>query len=185
MTGILKQEAGKLWTFVRKKTGDTDTGILPQIGESNAFAFWVNFPKEERGGHWFSRKAKRARNKEIVLGEGPSALLGKMKLMLNQQRSPSGLRGRKPPTTTPEDMLAMWLAQNGNCAACGSPLSLIQETYNGPRTSCFDHNHETGEPRGFIHNHCNKAEGYLSKMTKQEFKNYIAWVSEIHKRGNQ
>lgn len=72
-------------------------------------------------------------------------------------------------------MLEIWDSQNGICAACKGSVKLFGTYQNRGNNAHFDHNHETGEARGFIHSRCNLMEGQLSKMTQEEFSNFIAW----------
>lgn len=58
---------------------------------------------------------------------------------------------------TPERYDAMFAAQNGRCAACGTADS------GDPRFDTFsvDHDHETGEVRGLLCANCNRALGHV------------------------
>jgi hypothetical protein len=49
----------------------------------------------------------------------------------------------------------LYAEQKGLCAVCHEALSTdLSKT-------CEDHNHETGQPRGLIHNRCNVLVGYI------------------------
>ena len=79
----------------------------------------------------------------------------------------------KSPDTTPEELVKMWADQDKLCAACKEPLLLLE--------SCMDHNHETGEVRGFIHHKCNLVEGYTKDLSDDAFENWYQWAKSIRK----
>jgi hypothetical protein len=108
------------------------------------------------------------------MGEGPSGLVGRFRVLLPRLRSLAKSKGYSSPTITPDEMLKIWESQKGFCVACGGVLSL-----QGSNGSCFDHNHETGEPRGFIHRDCNSIEGLFSKMSDEAVMNYLTWMKEV------
>jgi hypothetical protein len=54
----------------------------------------------------------------------------------------------------------VWLQQQGLCAWTESPLSLTEAR--------LEHNHQTGEFRGFVTNAANSAEGLLNELTPQK-----------------
>lgn len=55
------------------------------------------------------------------------------------------------------DYNRMLVDQDGKCAACGTT-----EVRNGKTRFDIDHNHETGEVRGLLCGHCNRALGMLA-----------------------
>jgi len=116
-----------------------------------------------------SRRVKRNRR-----AEGPSGLLGRFRVLLPRLRWWSKSHGHTPPRTTPDEMLKIWELQNGLCAACSGPMEL-----RGINASCFDHDHKTGEPRGFIHKECNGIEGLFSKMSDERVEIYLSWMKRI------
>src|SRR5438876_4448518 len=63
------------------------------------------------------------------------------------------------------DFNAMALAQNGVCACCGNPPTLIngrsRRSSSTPPRLFIDHDHTTGVVRGLLCNDCNLALGYL------------------------
>lgn len=169
---IKRQDPGQPWTYVSKQTGETDSGILPsKLGESSNFAIWK--PNNGRnGGNWTSRKFSERCKRKIYRGEGRSGLLGRMRYQFGWNVDSSRRLGYKPPDTTPEQMLSEWLEQNGKCAACGGVLKDIF-------SSRYDHNHETGETRGYIHHHCNSAEGHIALMSSIEFESFVEFIRRI------
>jgi hypothetical protein len=181
------QAPGGTFIFTDRQTGETDTGILPfNYGETNDFARWHPHPKQKNGGSWQSRKLGNARVLREFRGESNGGLRTRMMILLRRLNSTARLVNEPLLLTTPDQMVSEWLSQNGKCAACKGPLSLRGTRKGCPqkeRGACYDHNHETGEPRGFIHSQCNMAEGHILQMSDEEFKNYITWVSTIHNRG--
>jgi hypothetical protein len=154
-----KQFPDRKWTFVDKKTGERDSGILPaNFGESNRFARWQR-------SSWISRKFANRASSKWNAGKGPSGLLGRMKFILIKSKYYAKKSGHKPAHITAEDMVKQWQTQKGKCAACCMKLNLMR--------ACFDHNHKTGEPRGFIHRICNMAEGQL--LLVPNLKNFLTW----------
>jgi hypothetical protein len=172
MIGSRKQQPGESWTFVYRATGEYETGTLPSnFGESNEFARW-------KKDHWISRKFNRLSLNRSLKADGPRGLLGRMSILSSAYKSQAKNRNQLAPTATPEQMVEMWLAQDGKCAACKEPLVLINAESSG-KSACFDHNHETGEPRGFIHQGCNKVEGIVLPMADEAFENLITWLRAI------
>jgi len=169
-----EQEIGKEYTFIDTRTGNTDTGVLPLVyGQSNQFALWRKRPKSLKyinGGYWYSRLFCNQRKERWKTGE--SGLLGRMKHLLYRQRWNAEERGYKPPNITAEQMLRFWIDQKGLCAACNGELQLLD--------SAFDHNHETGEPRGFLHQQCNLMEGHLAKMTREARESFIDFIRGVN-----
>jgi Recombination endonuclease VII len=166
------QIPGEPWTFVNKKTGQRVSGILPsKRGESNSFAEWLSNPRYSKGGRWGSRLFHNQAAVRYGNGTGPSGLLGSMRRRFITLKSVSNANDYRPPDTTPEKMVDIWNNQKGLCAACKGSLDLLK--------SYFDHNHETGEARGFLHRHCNMAEGSLTRMVNEEFENYMNFIRKI------
>ena len=61
--GKRRQIPGKEYTFIKRRTGEEDTGILPQAyGESNDFVYWNPKKNFSLGGYWTSRKFKKDRS---------------------------------------------------------------------------------------------------------------------------
>lgn len=183
--GKRTQVPGKEYTFIHKVTGEKDTGILPlTYGESNEFARWQPGSNYEKGGHWTSHVFNRKSTHEVRRGQGRQGLISRMRLIVGQQKNTAERRGYMPPRTTPEQMVIEWTTQNGRCAACFGPISLFGTRLDG-NGACYDHNHETGEPRGFVHRHCNWAEGALVKMSDVERTNFLKWFeTNLKKSGD-
>jgi len=107
-------------------------------------------------------------------GIGPEGVLGRFRILLPRLRYWSRSHGYAPPNVTPQKMLKIWESQKGLCIACGEEMTL-----QGRNGSCFDHDHESGEPRGFIHKNCNTIEGLLSKLSDEQVSRYLAWIQNI------
>lgn len=161
-----KQESGKTWEFIDKKSGVKDVVVLPELGESNDQVYWHTNPSSKNGGTWSSRKLRRLRSQ----GNGGDGLIERMRMLV---RAGCRTKGYIPIKNTPEEMLDQWKKQNGKCAACGGFLDLLKASY--------DHDHDTGEGRGFVHRWCNHAEGFVRQMSNDEFDSFVLW--EKHKRG--
>lgn len=170
-----KQIPGKLYTFIKRATGEEDTGFLPRrIGESNSFAFWHKYEKRKeknRPGCWQSKKFIAQKNANQLNGTGPQGLRGRMIRLLKNGRWTARRGGYKPPTTTPEMMVTEWISQNGKCIACLLPLELLNAHY--------DHEHTTGDGRGFINPSCNILEGLLRKLPKANREHLLLWVQDV------
>lgn len=52
--------------------------------------------------------------------------------------------------------------QNNLCATCSKPIHLEHDK----EKACVDHNHETGQIRALLCNHCNRALGLVLEDTK-------------------
>jgi len=63
------------------------------------------------------------------------------------------------------------LAFHGKCDICGTPESELN------RKLCMDHNHDTGEFRGWICQHCNKGLGNF-KDSEIVLRNAISYLSD-------
>ena len=63
------------------------------------------------------------------------------------------------------------LAFHGRCDICGTPESELN------RRLCMDHNHDTGEFRGLICQHCNKGLGNF-RDSKIVLRNAISYLSD-------
>jgi len=177
MRWTVQQIPGQAYTFKVKKSGKEYTGILPAaFGESNDFATWSKDLDTARGGWWRSKEKARDTNRGRYASGG---LLLRMKVALCARRRSAVLGCYKPPDTTPERMVQEWTSQRGKCAACGGGINL---QVRGRSCAHYDHNHETGEPRGFIHRHCNFSEGFFTCLSDDEFKTYIRWIVKNQKR---
>ncbi len=61
-----------------------------------------------------------------------------------------------------EEYAKMYLNQSGKCKVCQIEIS-IESQLNDHQTACVDHNHDTGEVRGLLCNHCNRAIGLMKE----------------------
>jgi hypothetical protein len=122
----------------------------------------------------FSNASEARRVRARRTGQGRYGLLGRFRVLLPRLRYWSRSHGQAEPITTPEKMLEIWNSQSGQCAACGGKMEL-----QGVNGSCFDHDHETGKSRGFIHRDCNSIEGLFSKMSDEEVLSYLTWMKEV------
>jgi Recombination endonuclease VII len=165
------QVPGKEWTF-KSKSWKEDAGILPAVyGESNDFAFWCTSSRHAaRGGYWKSRVHNASKGRRIASGNSPTGLLGRMQRLIANSKYKARTEGFAPPDTTPEKMLSEWINQRNKCAACGGELT------NKKRSTAYDHNHETGETRGFIHQRCNFMEGTTKPLSDEQFLCLFGWL---------
>jgi hypothetical protein len=143
-------------------------GILPALGTSNEVGQWIKKPKHSRGGYWNCTRCHQFRSQQAYRGLGPHGLLGRLAQLLRIAKYDAKRRGYIAPITTPDNMLKLWYKQSETCAACGGFLQILK--------AHFDHDHRTGKPRGFIHRHCNLAEGILKNLTRLQFQNWIRYV---------
>jgi Recombination endonuclease VII len=105
-------------------------------------------------------KAHRASVSRARRGEGQRGLVSRMCYLLSAARKTAKKHGYLPPNITPERAVAAWKKQRGRCAWTGRPVSLLQAK--------LEHNHQTGEFRGFVMQDVNVTEGSLIKLTPQE-----------------
>jgi hypothetical protein len=159
------QIPGQFYTFVRKKTEEKLTCLLPeQPGVGNAEVYWI-------GTCWAPRSFQRKTGIEYRQGRGSKGLLGRMQYLLTAQKRVARIRKHEPPKVNPPEMLLQWNSQCSSCVICGGPLELLK--------ACYDHNHETGEGRGFTHTHCNLIEGYTLPLSDCEFERMIEFLRKI------
>jgi hypothetical protein len=164
------QFPGKPFTFVRALTGEKDTGILPsKYGESNDFAMWNSDAGRPTRGSWISRRLNLKSKKEKRQGVGPNGLLDRMKALIRDSKQNARRSGHVPVKASAENLMDAWNLQEGLCAACRLPLNLFQ--------ACYDHNHETGKGRGFIHYACNNVEGILKNMPRENRGIFLEWLA--------
>lgn len=104
-------------------------------------------------------------NKAYREGTSPQGLLGRMKRLLSVARNNAQRQGFAAPNISAELLLIAWREQKGLCAWTGAPITLLN--------CVLDHNHITGEFRGFVTSRANFAEGHLSKMSFEERVNFF------------
>jgi hypothetical protein len=155
-----RQIPGQSFTF---KCGHQ--AMLPATkGEGNNAAYWRK-SRTEMSSNWGCRPCNVQ-----LLREVRNTPIGWARTILWQAKANAKKYGIARPNITVEDFIE--LAQTTtHCSACGHQLPAL--TYRKKKCSerrQLHHNHETGEVIGFVHNHCNMAEGYLSRIPSVEGK---------------
>jgi len=169
MAGKRLQFPGQEYTFIDKRTGENDRGVLPSdFALSNEFAKWSSHPDYKHGGCWSSRKFINAKRRLRQAGLSTAGLLGRMKNLRSDSRTIAKRQGYFPILTSPEEMVLQWEKQKGVCLACSQPLIM--------KLAHYDHNHETGTGRGFVHRTCNHAEGQLKDLSDEAFLHFVKWM---------
>lgn len=164
-----QQQPGEVWSF-----SCGHFGLLPNsIGESNDFALWKSMQRLSRTGVWACKVCKNAQARKLRKGLGKTGDLGRIKTRLAQGRTVAKINGYQPPLGTPEETLLIWNDQGSKCAGCKSPMTLEQ--------SHLDHNHKTGEVRGFLCFNCNLAEGVLKDYTNEQFEAFCKYRQSLQK----
>ena len=164
------QKLGKQFTFRKRIDGQiqTDTCRLPQrFGVNTKKVRWCFDRRTPHGGSWTSRKLYREWHRALLMGYGKNGLHSRMGILLRNLKRDAKRHGYKPPAISAAGMVAAWRKQDNFCAACQSPILLFEAS--------ADHNHQTGEFRGFIHRSCNQAEGHLTRMSDVELDRFLAW----------
>lgn len=173
------QMPGQSYTFIDRKTGVEDIGILPaKYGDTNDFVYWAKKSNCKNGGNWSSKKFVNARAHLQLIGANKRGTISRMRWLITSSRRAAKSWGGEPIKTSPADMIRQWEEQKGNCKACAKPLMGLRRPDLRHIThddTVYDHDHDTGEGRGFIHSYCNLAEGYTKKMTDEEFLNFVRY----------
>jgi hypothetical protein len=91
-----------------------------------------------------------------------------MRVLIKNSKTNAARDKSEPAHVTPQRLVAEWESQKGLCAACRLPLSLLDAQY--------DHDHETGEGRGFLHVSCNMIEGLLGKIPPTNRGYLLNWM---------
>lgn len=78
-----------------------------------------------------------------------------------------------------EAYTSMLERQEGRCAICAESFDTVNT--RSPSAPCVDHNHATGQIRGLLCNHCNRALG-LFKDNPTYMKNAIRYLDNCHGR---
>ena len=157
-----KQTPEQPWDF---RCGHTC--VLPEDGTSNKFANWKNRT-------WRCAVCEKRSKRKHDRGEGKLGLLGRMTHLLQMGCWHAEKKGYLPPDVSREEMVEMWHAQKGFCVACDKPLLILK--------AHFDHDHNTGESRGFVHPYCNKVEGQMKDMSEEAILKLAAYCIDINKR---
>lgn len=160
-----KQPSGQ-WTF---RCGHA--GQLPKsFEETNKFALWAKNKYLTMGGEWVCRRCHNKRNKKYKR-KRDIGVLARIKLRLQATSCASKAKKYEPPRITPEKAVGLWVLQNGCCASCGTGISLEKSKFG----SNLDHDHVTGEVRGFVCHPCNIAEGLLKNFSEERFDRFCAY----------
>lgn len=104
-------------------------------------------------------------------GLGSEGLLGRLKYIITRSKCRANQSGYAPIKTSPEEMLRQWDDQQGKCKACDGPLNELISL-----DTVYDHDHETGEGRGFVHSRCNLVEGCMKMMSGEEINNLVQYA---------
>ena len=64
-----------------------------------------------------------------------------------------------------KDYIEMYENQKGLCKLCDIPISISKED-NSREVACVDHCHTSGDIRGLLCNHCNRALGLIKDSAK-------------------
>jgi Recombination endonuclease VII len=91
-----------------------------------------------------------------------------MKALLTGARNTAKTNAHLPPDISPEQLVEAWHQQNGRCAWTDRSIDLLG------RGTAIEHDHDTGEFRGFVCAAANAAEGHLAKLTSIERATFIA-----------
>lgn len=127
------------------------SGTLPDVGSGNDFAKW--------------NKNRRYRKNKRKCG----CLLFKFRRRLSQAKFSANERGYKPPIISVDNLIKMYHECNGQCRSCMRQI--------GNDKCVIDHNHKTGQVRGFVCEKCNKCEGYLKNFTDEELEAFYRYIS--------
>ena len=125
---------------------------------------------------WGCRSCYLKHNKNLRDGTGPLGLLGRMRYLYRTCVRESIKWGYTPPNITPELLVTHWVNQNGKCAWTGEKIELLG------RGTAMEHNHKTGEFRGFVKADANHSEGYLGQLTFRGRVNLFAKLYEKEMR---
>lgn len=133
------------------------SGILPSnIREANE----VFYPTNRRS--WRCKKCNLGYQSKARR----SSLEVRMAMRLRGARHRAKQRSHEPPIISVEEAVKLYKSQAGKCAFCKRCVQEVSEL-------SLEHNHRTGEVRGFVCNNCNLLEGILDKFSDEEFENFI------------
>lgn len=108
--------------------------------------------------------AVRVRSK----GNGPNGLLSRMRYLLRAGRRAAKAYAYRPPNISAQDLVNAWYNQKGRCAWTDRPITLFQ--------AHLDHDHVTGEFRGFVIEAANHVEGLLATLALAEQEKFVKRV---------
>jgi hypothetical protein len=153
------QQPGKPWSF-----GRDDTGVLPEVGKHNAFARWMRDPScKTLGGYWLSRKQCNATRNKARRGQGRFGILTVARRMLNSARTLAKARGFKPPRITAARLAEMLSSE---LFVCWMTDRILAKPH-------LDHDHSTGEVRGFADGSANRIEGLMLNFSDLEISKLV------------
>jgi recombination endonuclease VII len=161
-----KQQPKRAWNFPCGHSG-----VLPDaLGQSNDFAYWKVIKRTARQGSWACRYCKNTGAQKLRQGLGQNGIVGKLKNLLRSGKVNARRKHYTAPQITPDELVALWISQEGKCAACGCHIELLSV-----RGCALDHNHWTGEVRGFLCHSCNWAEGLLKDYSEEQFQRFCEY----------
>lgn len=171
LQGFRAHSVGK---FKCRACAHENTGFLKRSQYPNApFTFkcghFVELPSEGisiKGARWNRHQQGwnctlccRIRTDLERTGVGPRGILGRLIYLFRSNKSTSKTHGYKGVDKNPKELLKAWIEQDGKCAWTGEPIELIRNK------AVLEHNHETGEFRGFVIPHANRVEGAMGQLT--------------------
>lgn len=154
---VLTQYPGKVFKFpCNHKTR------LPDVGISNRQVYWCKNKKYTRRGTWRCAICIRKQIKNHQRGCGSDGLRGWAKILLRSLNY-HAVKGDYVPPRISVSQLVNLRMNSSKCALTGRSLD-----WASVPLPHLHHNHQTGEVVGFTCSDANKAEGMLSKFTKEE-----------------
>jgi len=128
--------------------------ILPAYEESTGEAKWSRIGKS-----WGCTRCRRKWSRVSRNGTGRLGILGRMRFLLRCCKA-AALKGNfAAPIVTSEELVTCWYNQKGRCEWTGEEIELLG------RFTALEHNHKTGEFRGFVKADANHAEGALGQLS--------------------
>lgn len=82
---------------------------------------------------------------------------------------------------TSEEYDEMLSAQNGVCACCGNPETVVGHRSTLPRLLAVDHDHQTGKVRALLCGNCNTSLGRMGESPEriEKLLQYAKWCEEV------
>ena len=152
------------------------------VKQRNKEQYWKN--KEQRDK---TQKEYYAENKDKILAQQQVRYKNKKDILLQVFKdkriaNPEKAKQqdwkyylKKKFKLTPEEVDAMWKAQDGDCANYGCQTKLEK----GKSGACIDHDHKTGKIRGILCRTCNLALGH-AKDSVVVLSGLITYLEEHH-----
>lgn len=139
-------------------------------------------PCDREAGHSGHHTNKKQQSHEHLVamrqqrrqGKGRKGLLGRMRVLLHIANSNARTGNYLPPNISAEALVDAWEKQGGNrynlsqlaaCAWTDRPMALM--------AARAEHNHDTGDFRGFVLNDANTLEGLMTRLTVEEQVKFI------------